>query len=216
MNRRLAAMLVLAACSIAPTAFASNLSLTFRGGIGISKLTTESSAFEFENRTAFVGGIGLAIPLNESWSIEPELGYAMRGASFGESEGTDQNGNVLGTLESVLEQDMLTITVPVRYTVPLSEEVRFGLLAGPAVAFEMRERSVTTGAVDRTDASDILDGTDFDAVFGGGLDFRLGPGRLGVEARFVVGLVGLFPDSSTGGQTRSVEVTAGYSFPLGH
>jgi hypothetical protein len=56
-----------------------------------------------------------------------------------------------------------------------------------------------------------LKDTDYGLVFGGGVDFELGPGELTVDARYTLGLAKIY-DSGIDVNNRVISVMLGYSF----
>ncbi|MEZ4412260.1 MAG: porin family protein [Gemmatimonadales bacterium] len=76
------------------------------------------------NRTGFMGGIFLGIQVSESWILEPEALYAMKGAGW-------ENG----PLHGMLALDYLEIPVVARYRLNAGSGIYF--LAGPTLGFNV-------------------------------------------------------------------------------
>lgn len=202
----------------------SGLSVTIRSGLSVAGVSGRDVYFDPDTKRGYAGAVAVALPVASLVSLEPEVGYAMRGFSWGKVEWYDESGTALGTGETLTATDMICVTLPVRVALPIAGPVRLSLLAGPSVAFEVRERWVITGPKRTLMRADFQRHTDYDGVIGAGADLAAGPGRLGVEGRYVHGFTQLSTpslpvDYHTGGfefTTRAFEVTLGYSLRLGH
>jgi hypothetical protein len=170
-----------------------------RGGLNLATLHGDDASFdtvEPKNRTGFCAGVFLAIPLSQSFFIQPEALYAQKGAKY--EEGGEK------------------LTVKLDYVeVPLLFKGRFGsgnakpsIFAGPAVAFKIKSRLELDG--EEEDPEEIK-GTDFGIVAGLGLDLAAGRGYFVIDARYTWGLTSL-DDSS-----EEVDVKNGvWSFSVGY
>jgi hypothetical protein len=185
--------------------------LVFRTGLSVANVAMDKTVFEPDRKLGFAGSVAASFGLGGPVSIAPEIGFGMRGFSYGKSEATDTAGNVLGRFESLLATDVLTVAAPVRVTFPPAARVRISASLGPEVAFELRERFVNTGTVHGSANSDLLRNTDFAVLAGAGIDVGLGPGRCGVEGRYLHGLTQLSePDGLLDTHSRTLEVLAAY------
>jgi hypothetical protein len=188
--------------------------LVVRGGLSIAWVSGEFEFFDPEDKLGFAGAVGFELPLHPRVSMTPEVGYAMRGFSAGESEITGPGGNPTGTFETLFATDYVTVGIPVSLRFPTSN-VGFSLSTGPQVAFEVSEATVLRG--DREDEidSEASKDTDFCWLVGAAADLPFGRGQAGVEVRYVHGLVNLNDIGPEEFSTRALEILATWKFPLG-
>ena len=111
-------------------------------------------AEDFDSKTGFFVAAGTAIPLNETFWIEPYVAYVQKGADDAGAE---------------LSLDYIEIPVFLNATIPLSESVVFAIGAGPQVGFNL---SCDDDGFDCSDADD-LNTMDFGILTSAGLGFPL-------------------------------------------
>jgi Outer membrane protein beta-barrel domain len=166
--------------------------ITAMGGLTISKLRNLSDPYDiFESLKGFSAGVGLGWPLSGSLEIQPEVLYIQKGVSFGESEGADDSGNPIGSLETLHVVDAVEVPLLLRLQVPMGGRLHPVLVGGPFVSFEVAERLKTTGALESSEDSQILKNTDYGVVLGAGLELEAGPGRWILQGRYEPGLADL-------------------------
>jgi len=127
-----------------------------------------------KTKVGFVGGIFIAFNLSNSLSIQTEVLYTMKGATY---EYTD----VEETVEEKLYGDYLEIPLLLKLKF-LSGGIQPFIFAGPYVGFKLSEK-ITGGEIPPTD--EILKNNDYGAIFGGGL--QLGS-KFHVDVRYSMGL----------------------------
>jgi len=117
-------------------------------------------------KTGFVGGLYYAFPVGSSVAIEPEVLYAMKGASF-------------DAVDIDLSNSYIEIPVLVKYT--FSANGGPYLLGGPAVGFSM-----SCNLSDGSDEADCEDDSGLKSLttFGGVLGIGYQKNRFGLEARY--------------------------------
>jgi hypothetical protein len=182
-----------------------------KGGIGISDLSVEGDD-SFSSRTAFVGGGFATIGLGETFFVQPEVLYALKGAK------SDIDG-----VDATIALDYIEI--------PLLVGAQFGLgsssvvprvFAGPSVAFETgcKLSGTESGVSVELDCSDfelLTNSVDFGLVFGAGLGIPLGSVELVIDGRYDLGLTNIndseFDDESV--KNRAWQFMAGVGFPVG-
>jgi hypothetical protein len=105
--------------------------------------------------------IFVEIPINQSFSIQPELMYGVVGSKF-EIVNQQEPGSVPGTtLEVSLKGKSRTniLEVPVVGKLKFgSDKMRFFLLAGPSVGFGLNGQSTTEGVIRVIKDNNVIDG----------------------------------------------------------
>lgn len=211
---RLTFVVLVAIGSLASAASAST-TVSLRGGLSVANVSGRSDVLEPESKQGFTGQFALAFPLARGFSVAPEVGYAMRGFSLGESEVTDFVGMPRGRMESLLATDMVTLALPVTTAFPAAGRLRLHVLTGPQLEIEYRERLVNRGVIEGEIESEALKGNGFAWLFGAGVGFAAGPGEWSLHARYVHGLTQMTDDESLfDTHTRAFEFVTGYSFGL--
>lgn len=111
------------------------------------------------------------------FGLQPEVLYSMKGTS--------------GTIQGVsytLSLNYIEIPALLKFYIPLAQgsPVGVNIYAGPDFAFNVASSLETTfnGQTQTTDEKDITNGFDFNIMFGGGVNFNVGPTILGVELRY--------------------------------
>lgn len=204
---------LLAVSPPAVAAAAPRPSVAIQAGLSLAGVDGHSPVVGTSNKRGASGRITYRQPLGAFFSLAPELGVAMRGFSYGKSNATDEQGAVIGEIESLQSTAVLTLAIPAAITVPVDGPVRASLLTGPEMDFEMSERLVTTGAVKGSVKSTLLRGRATDWLVGAGVDARLGSGRVLLAVRGVLGLTRLTPPPFSP-RTRAFELELGYSIDL--
>jgi hypothetical protein len=228
---------VLAAALLAPAALSAQLTLGARAGIAMSSITgtfttpdseeQESTTIDFGNRTALTAGVFLTIPLSQYFSLQPELLYVSRGAK------AEDNFNIFGfaaSYEVTITVNYLEIPVLARLHIPTGSALTPVVFAGPSMGLKIGEATakVKVSALGQSQEGtqegfdDEVKSSDVGAVFGAGVDFALGGGRLVLDARYRLGLTKMAeaPDEGdTEGETDDLKnntfsISVGYGFTL--
>ena len=110
--------------------------------------------------------------------------------------------------------DRIQVPVRVRVTPWGVPRVRPFGFAGPYASARLREFDKSTGSITSTTTHAILGSSDFGLTLGGGLNTRMGPGQLELQARYDLGLSDLGGSHLGNGMPRTgaVRVMTGYSF----
>src|SRR5690348_6452332 len=95
-----------------------------RAGINIAKVSGDSVEGA-KNKTAFVGGVVVSLPLSKDFAFQPELVYSMKGAKFSE-QGVDGE----------FKLNYVELPVLLRYDIPVVGATKPFLLAGPSLGFQ--------------------------------------------------------------------------------
>jgi hypothetical protein len=151
------------------------------------------------NKTGFVAGGFVEVPVSPAFSLSPEVLFTQKGAK------AEQGG---GTFSLELTQ----IQVPVLFKANFSSgSVRPFVTAGPAFGFKTSTKAKLEGfssEVDfEEDNGDEIEPVEFSLVFGGGVRF----GQASLEARYDLGLNDLAKDASEA-KSRTFSVLFGFSF----
>ena len=169
-------------------------SFGLKGGINLSSIKVSVAeagmSVSTTNRTSFVIGGFLNQTLTESLSIQPELLLQGMGFKFaGET----------------LNSNYISIPVVLKYGVSKS----LYLEAGPQIAFLMSAKSMGE------DVKDAFKSTDFQLVFGGGINFT---DKIQANIRYGIGMSNIsVTDNSTFGNgitTKSTALSIGLSYSL--
>jgi hypothetical protein len=174
------------------SAQAQSTEFGFKGGINIATYGGDD-AEDLDSRTGIIVGGSFAFNLSPMFSIQPELLYAMKGA-----KSDDEFGSF------TVKHDYLELPVLARLTIPTAPGSSFrpSLFAGPALGIELScdlegtDEGVTLSA----SCSDFdLDTktVDFGMVFGGELGLDRGGMRIGLEARYNLGLTSIWDGAGT-------------------
>ncbi len=164
--KKLAIILVLL---LATSAFAQGLSFGVKGGVNYATLSGDDVE-DAEWKLGFAAGAVAAFDVMDMLVIQPEVLYSMKGA---ESEG-----------ESF---DLTYIDIPVllKYAIPMEGMVAPNLFVGPLLGILLSADAAGE------DVKDQLKSMDYGVVFGAGVDFDLGTGKVTIDARYNLGLASI-------------------------
>jgi Outer membrane protein beta-barrel domain len=175
-----ASMVVVCLLGTAGAGFAQQVTAGLKGGLTAASLPGIADAFDVavdqQLEIGATAGIFVTARLSDLVAFQPEVLYAMRGATI--------------TALAVGEEG--TVTFDTRYLeLPLLLKVgrasrRLYFLVGPAMAFRLaaESREVFDGVTGTTDVSDQTTRVDVGLAIGGGAAF----GRFSVEGRWTEGL----------------------------
>ena len=135
-----------------------------------------------KTKVGFVGGIFISFNLSNSFSIQTEVLYTMKGATY---EYTD----VEETVEEKLYGDYLEIPLLLKFKF-LSGGIRPFIFAGPYVGFKLSEKLEVMGEEIPMEEA-LLKNNDYGAIFGGGL--QLGS-KFHLDVRYSMGLQKILDD----------------------
>ena len=151
------------------------------------------------NKTGFVAGGFIEVPVSSAFSFAPEVLFAQKGAK----------GDIAGGTFSL---NLNQIQVPVLFKANFSSGgVRPFVTAGPAFGFKASTKAKLEG-VSATedfedDSGDDIETVEYSLVFGGGVKF----GHASIEARYDLGLNDLSKDTDEA-KSRTFSVLFGFSF----
>ncbi|GAA4448144.1 hypothetical protein GCM10023189_05580 [Nibrella saemangeumensis] len=171
------------------------------------------------------GALFLEVPVSERVSIRPEIAYVQKGFMLRESYNLNLGGFNLPLGARVAYQAQ-NIEVPLLAKVNLSDgPVKPYLFAGPAVSYMADSRVQARGtALFRTkpinldaDFGGWMNKWDFSGIAGAGVSVDAGAGKFFAEARYEHGFTRQIqvPVVNLPVRNRGVNVSLGYSFPIG-
>jgi len=125
-------------------------------------------------------------------AFHAEAGYSGKGGQAS-SEGTDPFGNPTSEFTDQWRFEYLEVPLLARARMPAVGKVTPFLELGPSIGIKLSGRfEGHPPFVPDVQLSDDMKSVDMGFGAGGGLEFRAGPGRLGVEARYTRGFSDLF------------------------
>ena len=207
MKFRVGAILAAVAMFVAanPT-YAQGVNVGVKVGVNFASLSVDGfdvDEAELEellgNKTGFVAGGFIEMPVSPQFSFSPEVLFTQKGAKA-EVEG------------ATFSLNFNQVQVPVLFKANFSNgSVRPFVIAGPAFGFKastnVKLEGVSSEVDFEEDTSDEIEPVEFSLVFGGGVRF----GQASLEARYDLGLNDLAKDVSEG-KTRTFSVLFGFSF----
>ncbi len=208
---RFGAALFVGFALVAPTSASGQTTIGVKGGIGISDISVEEDD-SFDSRTAFIGGGFATIGLGETFFVQPEVLYALKGASSS-FEG----------VEATIALDYIEIPLLVGAQFDLGgSSVVPRVFAGPEVAFETGckisgEDGNVSVELDCDEADIQTKSVDFGLVFGAGLAIPLGGFELILDGRYDLGLTDIDDSEfdSASAKNRAWQFMLGAGFPVG-
>lgn len=142
--------------------------------------------------TGFSVGVNLAIPLTESFALQPELNYVRRGLNLVDSGGLRANVYYH------------SLELPVFARMSFGERIRPYIFAGPMVIANISNS--VEGSLGGVSASQSFNPKTLDFAAAAGVGLELG--AFFVNARYCVGLIN-FNDNSTDWYSRGFRLMAG-------
>lgn len=168
----------------------------FKGGINLAsvKLAFPEAGLSINttNKTSFVLGGYLNHPLNESWSIQPELLFQGMGTNF---------------MGETLSANYIAIPVVFKYAISKTLNIE----AGPQIGF------LLSAKVQSEDVKSSFKSTDFQFVFGGGFNLSK---KVQANVRYGVGLSNISAETANnssfgnGVSAKNSALSFGLSFSL--
>ncbi len=161
-------------------------------------------AEEVDSRSGFdIGGL-IQIPMGDMITIQPEVHYSQRGASFDE-----------GGFESETALDYIHVPVLFKAGLPLAEGMDFDFLVGPSFAFLMSCSQSIDDGDDEDCPDDTVKGFDYGIIAGGSIAWAAGPGDVLFDVRYDLGLTAIGDDEDAPDVKNSaLQFLIGYAFPL--
>ena len=176
----------------APAARAQEITPEFKIGIAATTLRGESAA-DFRTRTGFAGGVGFRYKFRHGLSVMPEVLYVVKGTQADFSLNDQgllipirEGGGDGVPIRANFEFTYVEIPVLLVFRLETNGRVHPKVFAGPAVSFlldaKVRFRALS-GGPEQEESDSTVEGVDYGAVAGGGLEFDVGGQRLSLGVR---------------------------------
>jgi len=179
---------------------AHDVMLGIKGGVNVANFTGDD-VFHNSSSEGAIAGVFARYGLSDSWSLQPEALFTMRGAEFSVDD-----------IQTEQQINYVEIPVLARFGWGHDASFRPSLFAGPSVAFLVKNKIVDGSEIDLKGATGTRD-VDVGAVLGAGLDYTLGSGDLLLDARYEMGLISWSEDLNIRNSTLSFML--GYGWTLG-
>lgn len=197
MRRAKRTALVCGAClMVAASAAAQNVTAGVKVGFVLNSIPNAGQVIDqisgYESvdvsaKTGLVGGGFVQFAFNDSFSLQPEMMFVMKGVNL------DLRDN-LGTASASV--NYLEFPIFMRFNRSLNDMLRGFVMAGPSFGVKVGtggELSGSQGAVEGSRDFDIdpaIESKDFGLAFAGGLEWQ----KFMIEARYVLGLTDIATD----------------------
>lgn len=211
MRRLIETTVVLAVVFTLVSASVSAQGLTgkgFKAGLNIANVHGDDIPDECGTIMGLCAGGFITYSINEMFAIQPELLYTMKGSKC------EDELPALGNVEMTFSLNYLEIPVLAKLTIPTQGSVKPNLFVGPALGINLSAK-LKVEAFGESEEEDIEDvkSTDFGVVFGGGVDFGLGQGKITFDARYTLGLTTTDESEEEADMKNNViSLMVGYSF----
>ena len=179
MKRMMSVLLIAAFAGLAtlPQLAAAGVQFGIKAGGNMAKPTgadTRDPLATLQSRVGFMGGIFLSVDLSRVLSIQSEVLYTMKGATYIANDDTYTDKLYADYIEVPM---LLKLRIPT----PVVQPFIFG---GPTVGFKLQEKLMSNGEeIPLTEA--LFKNNDYGAIFGAGLNL----GRnLMLDVRYSLGL----------------------------
>ena len=157
---------------------------------------------ELKSKWGLCAGGFIRFNISETFAIQPEVLYTMKGAKFEET--------ILGeTMKFEMNLSYLEIPVLLKLMIPTPGGIKPNLYAGPALAIKLSSKTKLeyAGETEEEDIEEMKD-TDFGLIIGAGVDF----GKLTVDLRYVLGLTTISDVEDEDVKNGVISLIVGYSF----
>lgn len=167
-------------------------------------------------------GAFIEYSINNYLAVQPELLYTMKGAKTEKTDLVIPGIGPVANFQRTMSANYFEIPILAKLSIPTKGNVKPNLLLGPGVAIKLSAKDKAEGEIAgvsssvETDISDDVKSIDFGLVFGAGVDFaKVGPGKITVDARYILGLTK--PDDT--GEDKNIKnsvisIMFGYCFSL--
>ena len=211
-------------CMIAcPNAGAHAGKITYGAKVGfiMANITEAPESWEddLSYKTGFIGGLILNYAFSETFSLQPEFLYTMKGV-----KGNLYDYDELISLDVTASFDYFELPLLAVYTFPRETGLKPRVYAGPSFAYNLSSELEFTALMLSADVdfSSLTQVTDFGVVAGAGFDYPLGKGMLTFDARFQRGFTNVIMtgDFLINGSTQTISgddfKTYGFAFMAGY
>jgi hypothetical protein len=200
------------------SAQAQDLKIGVRGGGNLASIRGDTEAIfqdtplsgRLGRRVAFhLAGV-VQMGISEVFTLQPEVMYTQKGASLDVTISLPRR-----TVEEsqTARYNYLEVPVLAKVVIPTAGPLEPAVFAGPSIAFTLSSEVETTrqGSGETTSSQADIPGTDFNAVLGGGLVYRLASGgAIELDLRYTPGLRSL--NNTEGGPWQNDVISAGIAY----
>jgi len=187
-------------------ASAQKISGGIKAGMNLANLHGDEVE-DSKMKMGFCGGGFVSFILGKVVVIQPELLYSQKGAKW-EEEFMDE------TYKMTYKFNYVEIPLFIKMIAPVQGTVKPNLFLGPYFGIMIADARVEA-EIDGTTMEDDLEGvkdTDFGVVFGAGVDFGLGKGKVVFDVRYSLGLTTLDDEGEADVKNNVLSFLLGYSF----
>ncbi|MFA5780064.1 MAG: porin family protein [Elusimicrobiota bacterium] len=179
-----------------------------KAGINIANWSGDDVEKEDKkSRVGIVAGGFVTIPLNDQFSLQPELLLSMKGVKY--------EGSFMGeSYESTVKLTYIEIPVLAKLNIPSEGSVKPNVFLGPSIGMKASAKSefVFGGVSEESDLEDVKS-LDLGLAIGGGVDIDAGAGKVTLDARYTMGLTSINDSADDLDVKNSViAIMAGYCF----
>ncbi len=158
-----------------------SMDIGIKAGVSVANVFG-GKLFDQKCRAGFCGGLFLTHRFSSVFAIQPEALFVMKGSRH--SEGFGPNA-----LYEVMSIEYMELPLLVRIRLPVSKSLDVHLLAGPSLAFNIRARvNSVIGGRSEEESLDNINGVDYGAVAGAGVDIPVRTGKVCLDVRYTFGL----------------------------
>lgn len=190
--------------------FADN-KIGIKTGINIANYHGESANnFGFKSRVGICAGVFSTFEINDIFAIQPELLYSSKGAKM-ELYYSEESDYVSSDII-----DYLVVPVVMKITIPSNINLSFSGIGGTSLAVKLNSKAKTKFLGEEyEDDIDEFRRIDWGAVFGAGLNWKLGKRALLFEFRYNLGLIRIQKEKrrhSPEYYNKVIQLLVGYAF----
>lgn len=180
------------------------IGLDFKGGLNLAKMRgediddAEDEGLDIGMRPGAIAGVGAGIQLIKFFCIQPEVLFTMKGTKMsGDLE--DVSVGKIASVEGTVKINYLAIPILLKVTIPAGPVIP-NVYVGPSLDIcltsEQEEKIDFTPQMEAlgfedtdttVDMKDDTKGLDFGLAMGGGVDLKVGPGRIIFDIRYTLG-----------------------------
>lgn len=193
------------------TSLMAQLSIGPRVAVNFANVAFEEDEEDTQNLLGFAFGAAAEIGINDMFAVQPEVLFSQHGFSFEE----DLSGSSFD-FDVVLNYVQIPVLGKLKFG---SDAVGINVLAGPHVGFGIGD--VTFKAEDEEESASWEDTGfqkfDFGITGGVGVSFAAGPGKLGLDLRYQLGLSNINEEGEDGEKAtnRNFQIGLSYLIPIG-
>lgn len=167
-----------------------------KGGLTYYKATLEVGVAGFNIETesdadiGFVGGLFAEFPINDMFSIQPEVLYIQKNSKSSDDTFDFGFDDDLDGGEGKSKFSYIDVPVLLKLNIPVDGNVSPFIGIGPFVGY-LLDAKATGDGVDE-DLTDFMNSINYGLIFSGGVNF----GNIGVELRYDMGMANIFDEDS--------------------